>query len=253
MTVQDRQRRRRLAAPPRTRCLSVIALLLTLAVPAACRAERVPRAVDIDSPSALARRLASKTAGLKRVVLERALTAYVCAGKRRLVGGKVLAVIDYSRPSSTRRLWAFDLARERLLFRELVAHGRRSGENVARSFSNVPGSAKSSLGLFRVEERYVGRHGRSLKLRGLEPGINDNAMKRAIVIHGASYVSASLLKTQDRLGRSRGCPAVSRGSLDKVLEHLGYGTALFVYGNDTQWLSRSKFLKCLRKRPATGG
>ncbi|HYG07398.1 MAG TPA: murein L,D-transpeptidase catalytic domain family protein, partial [Stenotrophomonas sp.] len=153
--------------------------------------------------------LARQAPTLDRQVLGLAAEALQCARQRQQVGtDALLSVIDYSRPSTERRLWVFDVARQRLLFQEWVAHGRNSGENMAAHFSNSDGSFMSSLGAFTAQETYTGHNGYSLRLQGLEPGFNDKARARAIVIHGAPYVSEALIHSQGRLGRSLGCPAV---------------------------------------------
>ncbi len=208
----------------------------------------MPPAVHIDDPSAAARALATKAPGLRRKILEKALGAYRCGGERGLVGGEVIAVIDYSRPSTRRRLWVLDLSTEELLFYELVAHGSGSGKVSARKFSNEPGSHRSSLGLFRAERTYQGRNGLSLKLRGLEAGINDNAFKRAIVLHGARYVSRSHVVEHGQLGRSLGCPAVEMRVYRQIIGRMVYGTALFSYADDPGWLETSSFFECAPDR-----
>ena len=122
-------------------------------------------------------------------------------------------MIDYSRPSTQKRLWVFDLRTRALLYEELVAHGRGSGENVATSFSNDPESHQSSLGLFRTEDTYVGRNGYSLRLRGLDAGFNDHAYERAIVMHGAPYVSDDFAAPRAAwagAGAARRCARASR-------------------------------------------
>ena len=153
-----------------------------------------------------------------------------------------LAIIDYSRSSLERRLWVFDLAQGRLLQREFVAHGRQSGELFAERFSNLPGSHQSSLGLFRGAESYSGRHGHSLRLDGLEPGFNDKARERAIVIHGAPYVSDALVRSQGRLGRSLGCPAVSTAVARPLIDSIRGGSFVFAYYPDPAWLKQSRLL-----------
>ena len=156
-----------------------------------------------------------------------------------------LAVIDYSRPSTHRRLWVFDLQQQpRLLFAEFVAHGRGSGDNLATRFSNADGSLQSSLGLFATAETYMGEHGYSLRMDGLEPGINDHARDRAIVMHGAWYVDPKLATSQGRLGRSHGCPAVREGIARPMIDALRNGQLLFAYYPDREWLARSRFLAC---------
>lgn len=126
-------------------------------------------------------RLARAAPTLDREALRHALAAMQCAVNNGAEPAERLAVIDYSLPSSEQRLWIFDLRRQRLLLQDLVAHGKESGEHHATRFSNVEGSHQSSLGLFRTEESYIGQHGYSLRMDGLEPGINDRARERAIV------------------------------------------------------------------------
>lgn len=154
-----------------------------------------------------------------------------------------LSVIDYSRPSTEPRLWVFDLGRQRLLFEELVAHGRNTGENLAARFSNAQGSYMSSLGAFQTQESYVGQNGYSLRLRGLEQGFNDQARERAIVIHGAPYVSEELIRSQGRLGRSLGCPAVRTAIARPLIDAIRGGSFVFAYYPDQAWLSRSRLLE----------
>lgn len=155
-----------------------------------------------------------------------------------------LAVIDYSLPSTKPRLWVFDLHQDRLLFEELVSHGRGSGDARAHRFSNVPGSHQSSIGLFRTLNAYLGRNGYSLRLEGLEPGVNHRAFDRAIVVHGADYVSPGFIARTGRLGRSHGCPAVRPGVTRSLIDSIKEGHYLFAYYPDTNWLQTSPFLNC---------
>jgi hypothetical protein len=155
-----------------------------------------------------------------------------------------LAVIDYSLPSTERRLWVFDLAQRTLLFHELVAHGRSSGEDRATYFSNEPDSLASSIGLYSTRESYVGRNGYSLRMDGLEPGFNDKAFDRDVVIHGADYVSNDFARVNGRIGRSHGCPAVSTAMARPVIDTLKDGQLLFIYYPDPQWLKTSSFIHC---------
>jgi L,D-transpeptidase-like protein len=177
-------------------------------------------------------------------VLALALKAYDCACATRAVAAGLLTIIDYTLPSTARRLWVIDVAARRVVFNELVAHGAKSGEIYAASFSNEPGSRRSSLGLFRTEDTYVGEHGESLRLSGLEPGVNDRAMERAIVMHGAPYVSPTVIAARGELGRSWGCPALERGVDRRVIERIKGGTALFAYYPDAHWLRTSRYLRC---------
>lgn len=178
-------------------------------------------------------------------VLRLALQARACALQHGDAdNGDRLAVIDYSRPSTERRLWVFDLTPARLLYTEYVAHGRNSGENYAKHFSNQDGSLQSSLGLFRTAETYQGGNGYSLRMDGLEPGINDRARERQIVMHGAPYVDPKMALRQGRLGRSFGCPAVRRAVAHKLIDTLKQGHLLFAYYPDSHWLAQSSFLSC---------
>jgi hypothetical protein len=177
-------------------------------------------------------------------VLATALRAAACARAVGLVQRPVVSVIDYSLPSSERRLWVIDLPARRVLFHELVAHGRHSGLVRARRFSNEPGSKESSLGLFRTDETFEGEHGYALRLDGLEPGVNDRARERAIVVHGARYVSDDFVASWGRLGRSWGCPAVSPAVERPLVDAIQGGSALVAYYPDRAWLASSPFLHC---------
>lgn len=177
-------------------------------------------------------------------VIRLAVEAMSCAEKSGQQPAPRLAVIDYSRPSTETRLWIFDLASKSLLFNELVAHGRNTGDNYAVSFSNKAGSYQSSLGLYRTLSSYDGNNGYSLRLEGLEPGVNQNALDRAIVIHGADYVSKEFAKKVGRIGRSYGCPAVRQAIARPLIDNLKGGNYLFAYYPDPAWLKSSRYLRC---------
>lgn len=178
-------------------------------------------------------------------VLSLAAHAAECARRQGLLDGfHRLAVIDYSLPSTKPRLWVFDVDRGRLLFQELVAHGRNTGEQLAARFSNTEGSKMSSLGLFQAADTYYGHNGYSLRLRGLDAGFNDNALSRAIVMHGASYVSEAIAERLGRLGRSWGCPAVRQEVAHVMIDTLKDGALLFAYYPDSKWLKESPLLTC---------
>jgi hypothetical protein len=171
-------------------------------------------------------------------VLSLAARAADCARRQGLLDGfHHLAVIDYSLPSTEPRLWVFDVERGRLLFKELVAHGRNTGEKAAERFSNVEGSKMST-------DTYYGSNGYSLRLRGLDAGFNDNALSRAIVMHGAPYVSEAIAARLGRLGRSWGCPAVRQEVARVVIDALKGGALLFAYYPDSKWLKESPLLSC---------
>jgi hypothetical protein len=176
-------------------------------------------------------------------VIELATRALSCARSAEVAGNATtLSVIDYTRPSTEPRLWVFDLGRQQLLFEELVAHGRNTGNNVALRFSNAPGSLMSSIGVFMTAEPYRGHNGYSLRLRGLEPGFNDNALDRDVVIHGAAYVDPGLAETLGRLGRSFGCPAVRPAIARQLIDAIQGGSLLVAYYPDESWLRGSSFV-----------
>ena len=221
------------------RCLSVLLL--------SCTPTAVALAADASpsvGPGRLAEALHRAAPGVDREVLAMATHAMACTLRRgdADVPMRRLSVIDYSRPSTQPRLWVFDLARHRLLFEEWVAHGRNSGDNLTARFSNREGSYMTSLGGFTAQETYMGGNGYSLRLRGLEPGFNDQARQRAIVIHGAPYVNPVAAKLQGRLGRSLGCPAVRPQVARQLIDSIRDGTFVFAYYPDKDWLQHSRLL-----------
>lgn len=182
--------------------------------------------------------------GADAKVIALAVRATQCSRAQGIAPAQRLAVIDYSLPSTEQRLWVFDLKRRKLLFHELVAHGRNSGENMATLFSNRNESHATSLGLFRTQESYRGQNGYSLRMEGLEPGFNDNAYDRAIVIHGAPYVSPVLARANGRIGRSLGCPAVRPAIAHRLIDSMKDGQLLFSYYPDQRWLKSSSYINC---------
>jgi len=184
----------------------------------------------------------AKAPDLDSKVLKLALTAYQSARRQGLDDKELLTVIDYSMPSTQKRLWLLNIADGEVDQHTLVAHGKNSGANYATSFSNKVGSLKSSVGLYLTANSYVGHRGYALKLKGLEPGINDRAFRRAVVIHGAPYVSQSFADKYGRLGRSWGCPAVSKQVIKPLVDEIKQGTLVFAYYPDSNWLAHSRFL-----------
>lgn len=182
-----------------------------------------------------------------REAIRRGLEAVDCAVRAGQPPAQRLAVIDYRLPSNRPRLWVLDLDSGKVLFEELVAHGRGSGEARAVRFSNVEDSNSSSLGLYRTLESYDGDNGYSLRLDGLEPGYNDRAWSRAIVMHGADYVSPGFIRTVGRLGRSHGCPAVRREIATPLIDSIKNGQYLFAYYPDAAWLAGSAYLGCTQR------
>lgn len=182
-----------------------------------------------DSARGSAVERAAMQTGLDLPVLRAALSAYHNAEVAGVVRRAVLTVIDYTLPSHVRRLWVLDLERGTVLAHEFVAHGRGSGEDVATRFSNNSGSYQSSLGTFVTADTYQGAHGLSLRLEGLNPGLNDHAMQRRLVVHGAPYVSENTIRQTGRLGRSEGCPALSTTAAPRVIDMIAGGSVLFAY------------------------
>jgi L,D-transpeptidase catalytic domain len=193
----------------------------------------------------LADKLVAAAPAANPQVLTLAARAAECARKQGVLDSlRHLAVIDYSLPSTQPRLWVFDVERGRLMFQELVAHGRNTGEARSERFSNTEGSHMSSIGLFQTLQPYYGSNGYSLRLNGLDPGFNDNALARAIVMHGAPYVSAAIAERLGRLGRSWGCPAVRPEVARTVIDTLKGGALLFAYYPDRKWLAESPYFHC---------
>ncbi len=172
-----------------------------------------------------------------------ALGAAACAIQSGVAARpSTLTVIDYSKPSTAKRLWVFDLRSHQLLYAELVAHGQGSGDNVATAFSNEPDTHRSSLGLFEAAGTYIGKDGYSLRLNGLDVGFNDKARERAIVMHGAAYVSEAFARAHGRIGRSWGCPALPVAVARQVIDHIKGSGLVFAYYPDQRWLAGSKYL-----------
>jgi hypothetical protein len=176
-------------------------------------------------------------------LLQTALSGYELLKEEQTINRpEVITIIDFSLPSDRERLWVLDLVEAKVLYHCLVSHGRNSGEIMAEKFSNNPGSYASSPGFYTTGETYLGKHGFSLRLNGIEYGINDKARERAIVLHGADYVSADFIEKNGRLGRSLGCPAVPEELSSEIIETIKDGTCLFVYTTTESYLSNSKVI-----------
>lgn len=181
--------------------------------------------------------------GLKPAVMELALTAFSKAWRDGETTSKTFTVIDYSLPSSSKRMWVIDLQTGEVLFNDYVAHGKHSGGSIASRFSNVPESNKSSVGLLKTAETYQSRKfGYALRLDGLEQGINHNVRDRAIVMHKSDYVTPSFIKRAGRAGRSLGCTAIDPKIHREVIDAVKGGSLIFAYGHDSSWLANSEYL-----------
>ena len=158
-----------------------------------------------------------------------ALKGFYLLKEKGIIRKDILTLVDFSLSSNVKRLWVIDLSTNTILYNSLVAHGRNTGEEFANSFSNANSSFKSSLGFYATGETYKGKHGMSLRLDGLEKGVNNNARERGVVMHSANYVSNSFIKCNKRLGRSQGCPAIPQESLNEIVNTIKDKSCLFIY------------------------
>ena len=181
--------------------------------------------------------------GLGRQVFDYAMKGFNFMKQMGTLGNEhIISIVDFSKPSSQKRLFIIDLKNYKVLFNTYVAHGAQSGKEFANQFSNKPESNKSSLGFYETMGTYMGGHGYSLRLQGIEEGINDNANRRDIVIHGAEYVDERLIRSQGYIGRSWGCPAIPQGLHKSIIDKIKNGTCLFIFSPDMKYLAHSKVL-----------
>ena len=168
---------------------------------------------------------------------------YSLQAEGRLNNKDLFTIIDFSKPSTEKRFYAIDLSEQKVRYHTLVAHGRNTGENMAKKFSNVPHSNQSSLGFYVTGETYVGSKGYSLRLDGMEKSYNDKIRSRAVVIHAAPYATESWIRKYGRLGRSQGCPALPPHLSKEVIDTIKGKTAIFTYFPDENYLDTSAYLK----------
>jgi hypothetical protein len=174
-------------------------------------------------------------------IFELSMIGYYNLKKRNLLQkDSPITIIDYRKPSTVERLYVIDLESKSLLYSSLVAHGENTGDECARFFSNEPGSSKSSMGFYVTEKTYSGKHGYSLKLKGVDPPFNTNAKRRYIVIHGADYVSREYIEQHGTLGTSRGCPALPKKLSKGIIDAVRDGSCLFIYFDDKSYLEKSQ-------------
>ncbi len=199
---------------------------------------------NVSSKLAMYDSLQLNSLGLSRAAFEKAVRGYnylLSAGK--IQNENIISIIDYSLSSDKKRLFVIDLKEGELLFHTFVAHGRNSGLKTATKFSNKTESKKSSLGFYVTGETYNGSHGYSLRLQGLEKGINDNVLRRGIVMHSAAYVDEDYITGQGFIGRSLGCPAIPATVYKEVIETIKSGTCLFMYSPDKFYATHSTIIK----------
>lgn len=181
---------------------------------------------------------------LNMTVINKVATTLKCANEYNVGHNSILTVIDYSLPSSEKRLWVFDLKEKKLLFHTYVSHGINSGALLTQYFSNKNNSKASSMGVYKTEKSYYGRHGLSLQLAGLDRGFNDNASSRAVVMHGGWYVDERFIKKYGRAGRSWGCPAVPDDLSAPIINTIKDASLFVVYYPSDNWFAKSKFQTC---------
>jgi hypothetical protein len=198
---------------------------------------------SVSSTDLLYNNLQLSVKGLSKKAFDYAMKGFnhlIVAG--RLKKENIISIADFSLPSSKKRLFVIDLDNEKVIYNTYVAHGVNSGREMANDFSNIPSSYKSSLGFYETLSTYMGGNGYSLRLNGLEKGINDNANSRDIVIHGAPYVNEDLIRAQGYIGRSWGCPALPENVLKPIVNTIKDGSCLFIYSENKAYLHKSKII-----------
>ena len=201
----------------------------------------LPRSMTLSEINAM---LHKEAGTLNTAMINKVLTTLKCANQYNINHNNMLTIIDYSLPSSEKRLWVFDLTERKLLFNTYVSHGIKSGVSSTNYFSNKFNSKASSMGVYKTEKVYYGRHGISLKLDGLERGFNDNASNRSVVMHGGWYVDERFIKKYGRAGRSWGCPAVPDNLTESIINTIKDNSLFVVYYPSDDWFLKSKFLRC---------
>ena len=182
--------------------------------------------------------------GMARTAYDYAMIGFAKLSETAKIKNRgIITIIDYTLPSNKKRFFVIDVKNQKLLFATYVAHGRNSGLDMVTSFSNEPESYKSSIGFFTTKGTYAGLHGYSLRLQGLEPGFNDHAEAREIVIHSADYVTKQVVHSQGYCGRSLGCPALPPDVYKNVISKIKNGSCLFIFGNDSHYFANSKLLR----------
>lgn len=199
--------------------------------------------MDMEEKLTLYDQLDLGTMGLSRKAFEYALSGFSkLVDQGKVMKDNILSILDFTLPSGKKRLFVIDLESGTLLFNTYASHGRGSGMIIPTHFSNAVNSHKSSLGFYVTGGTYQGQHGESLRLLGEEKGINDNALKRGIVMHGASYADEQIIASQGFIGRSLGCPALPQNVYRDIIERIKDGSCLFIYSPDSYYLHHSKMI-----------
>lgn len=229
--------------------LTLAILLLPPAIPTRGNDKTSAQPNDPSGKLALYEELGLGALGLSKTAFVFALNGWNALLKEgKIRKDNILSILDFSLPSGQKRMFVIDLELGRLLFNTYVSHGRNSGNELPTKFSNRINSNQSSLGFFITGDTYRGKHGTSLRLQGEESGINDNALNRGIVVHGADYVSEQVAARQGFVGRSQGCPAIPPQLTRPIIDHIKEGSCLFIYSPDASYLRRSSILRPLAQR-----
>ncbi|MFM7357455.1 MAG: murein L,D-transpeptidase catalytic domain family protein [Sediminibacterium sp.] len=237
-------RKRRLAVMIGSVMLTAIILLLPPAIPLRGNDFTAIKSNDPSGKLALYEQLGLGALGLSKSAFVFALNGWNALLKEgKIRKDNILSILDFSLPSGQKRMFVIDLEVGRLLFNTYVSHGRNSGKEIPTRFSNRANSNQSSLGFFVTQDTYRGKHGTSLRLHGEESGINDNALHRGIVVHGADYVSDQVAERQGFVGRSQGCPAIPPRLTRPIIDHIKEGSCFFIYSPDASYLRRSPILR----------
>lgn len=181
---------------------------------------------------------AYKGLDIKEEIFDRAYSGYLRIPNRR---PGTLIIVDYSKPSNKKRFYVLDVINQKLLYKTYVAHGKNSGFENAYIFSDNPNSFQSSLGFYLCDVTYNGKYGYSLRLKGLEKGINANAEQRAIVIHGSENSEEKYLKKNGFLGRSLSCFVLPTSLTREIIDCIKNGAVLFAYADDQEYKEKTKF------------
>ncbi len=199
--------------------------------------------VIADAATALYNDINLQQYGLSKEAFDYAWKGYEQLIKKNMIRrSNYLTICDFSQSSKKKRLYIIDVDNSKLVTNTYVAHGKNSGGEFANSFSNKPESLQSSLGFYITDNTYIGKHGLSLRINGVDPGFNDKALMRTIVIHGADYVNESRVQQGGYMGRSWGCPAVPKKEATDIITTIKNGTCLFIYHPGKNYLLGSKIL-----------
>ena len=176
------------------------------------------------------------------LVFSNGMTGYDKLKDENQIENEILTIVDFSLPSTEKRMWILDMTTQKVLFNTYVSHGKNTGGNKATKFSNTPNSFQSSLGFYVTAETYYGKNGLSLFIDGMEEGFNSKARERYVVIHGADYATKSFIDRLGRLGRSYGCPAVPTKLSKEIINTIKGKSGLFIYSEDKNYLEKSTYL-----------